>query len=248
MKSIAIKLVNIEKDYLVSGTKKSVFKKFLNVKKERFKALRGINLEIEKGKKVGILGPNGGGKTTLMKVISGISKPSAGKVFAEGKIVSLTNLDAGFHPDLTGKENIYINGLLAGMTRQQIQKEIDSIIQFSGIEEFINAPFFTYSAGMKFRLAFSIAIASKCDILLMDEVFVAGDADFQKKTFKTIRTLQKETHITTIMTSHLAVLLLAFSDTFYYLEKGEIRKISRNEIIKIYKEQDSMWRMRTKFK
>lgn len=196
-----------------------------------FYALKKINLEIKKGSRVGIMGPNGAGKTTLLKIISGVTTPSSGKVIAKGRIVSLIDLEAGFEPDLTGRENVFVNGLIIGMEKEEIEKKFDQIIEFADIGKFIDLPFFTYSSGMKFRLAFAIAIASDCDVLIIDEIFQAGDFDYKIKTMKKIKDLQKNhPDLTTIVCSHLPLFMWSFADVFYHLENENLKRKTKKQI------------------
>lgn len=245
MDNVAVKVKGIGKEYVVSHQKPTLIGNILRRRtQEKFSALKKIDLTIRKGEKVGIIGPNGAGKTTLLKIISGIAEPSTGSVITNGKVVSLMNLEAGFHPELTGEENIYINGMLIGMDKSEISKKFDRIVDFADIGNFIDAPFYTYSDGMKFRLAFSLAIVSKCDLLVLDEIFVSGDHDFQKKTFAAIREIQRKDNVTTIVTSHLAVLVWSLSNVFYRLERGVISEMSTKEMLKTVRLQDAQWRQR----
>lgn len=186
-KTKAIELIGISKQYAIHHEKPTLVEKFIKGKDEIFLALKNINLTIYKGQKVGIIGPNGSGKTTLLKIITGISKPTTGVRKIHGRIVSLIDLDAGFHPDLTGEQNIYLCGMLLGMSKSEVKHKIQSIIKYADIKQFIDAPLFTYSQGMVFRLAFAVGIHADPDILLLDENIGVGDADFQKKSQKTIQ-------------------------------------------------------------
>lgn len=247
MPDIAIKLTNIGKEYLVTHQKPTLIGNILGSRvDEKFWALEDINLTVKKGERVGILGPNGAGKTTLLKIISGITTPTMGKVATYGKIVSLMELEAGFHPELTGEENIYLNGLLTGMNKKDIKKEMPKIKRFAEIGKFIDAPFYTYSTGMQFRLAFAIAMASECEILIMDEIFVSGDVEFQKKSFSLIREMQEKSNITTVITSHIGALVWGFSNIFYRLEEGRIRRVSTSKMRKLVEGQDKIWRRNTR--
>jgi len=247
MSDIAVKLTNVGKEYLLTHQRPTLIGDVLGRKtSEKFWALKNINLTIRKGEKVGIVGPNGAGKTTLLKIITGITSPTIGTPQINGKVVSLINLEAGFHPELTGEENIYMNGMLVGMSKAEIEKKYAKIVKFADIDKFIDAPFYTYSDGMKFRLAFAVATASECDILIMDEVFVSGDLEFQDRTFTLIKKIQKERKITTIISSHIGALVWGFSDIFFGLKKGRIRSVSKNEMRKLVKYQDKMWRKSTK--
>jgi ABC-2 type transport system ATP-binding protein len=179
---IAIELHNVIKEYTIHHEKPTFVEKFIHKKEERFIALNNISLSIKKGERVGITGPNGSGKTTLLKIITGIATPGAGTVRTNGKVVSLIDLEAGFHADLTGIQNIFINGLLLGMTKKEINAKLRSIIAFADIHQFIDIPMFTYSNGMKLRLGFSVAIHAEPDILILDEGSGVGDANFQEKS------------------------------------------------------------------
>jgi len=201
-KNIAIELVDIVKTYQLHHEKPTFSEQIVRrTKKEIFTALDRVNLTIHTGEKIGIIGPNGSGKTTLLKIIAGITTPDSGQVITNGKVVSLINLEAGFHPELTGEENIFLNGLLLGMNKTEIKNNFKSITDFADIGSFIDAPLYTYSSGMKLRLGFAVAIHSNPDILLLDEGIVVGDENFQKKVEKYIRKIFKQKK-TIIIVSH----------------------------------------------
>ena len=149
--------------------------------KEDFWALKDIDFEVYKGEAVGIIGANGAGKSTLLKILTGITPPTTGKITMHGKIASLLEVGTGFHQELTGRENIFLNGAILGMTKEEIAEKFDAIVKFSGVEKFIDTPVKRYSSGMLVRLGFSVAAHMEPDILLVDEVHAGGDADFQKK-------------------------------------------------------------------
>lgn len=148
---------------------------------EKFEALKGISFKVEKGKTLSLIGENGSGKSTLLKILAGITKPTSGEITTRGRISALIELGAGFHPEISGKENIFINGIILGLTKKMIQQKFSKIVEFSELEEFINSPVKTYSSGMYMRLGFSIAINVDPDILLIDEVLAVGDAFFVPK-------------------------------------------------------------------
>ena len=144
-------------------------------------ALDNVNFRVEEGTTFGVIGENGSGKSTLLKIITGIAKPTSGKVAVKGKVSALIELGAGFHPEISGRENVYINGIMLGLSKKDIAKKFDEIVRFAQLEEFIDAPVKTYSSGMYMRLGFSIAINVNPDILLIDEVLAVGDAAFVPK-------------------------------------------------------------------
>lgn len=183
----AITLSHISKRYILHHEKPTFVENVLRPAREEFWALRDISLTIPKGQNVGIIGKNGSGKTTLLKIIAGITTPSEGHVQTHGKIVSLIELTAGFHADLTGEENIVLNGMLLGMRRSEIAAKRNAIVRFAGIGRFIDAPLYTYSAGMTLRLGFAVAVHADPDILILDEGLSVGDKDFQKKSQDKIR-------------------------------------------------------------
>ncbi len=167
-------------------------------------ALHDISFRIPKGVTVGIIGPNGSGKTTLLKLISGIYRADSGRLQVFGKLSSLLGLGVGFHPELTGRENIFVNGMILGLTRRELQSVYPSIVEFSGLHEFIDAPVRTYSSGMHVRLAFSIAVSLSPDIMLLDEVLAVGDADFQKKCRQRMEEFQRAGKTILLVTHDLA--------------------------------------------
>lgn len=207
-----------------------------------FTAISDISLTIPQGAAIGLYGHNGAGKTTLLKIIAGIAQPTTGIVRTTGSIVSLLDLNAGFKPDLSGEENLYLNGLLVGMSHHDVRQARDEIISYAELESYIHEPFYTYSHGMKFRLAIAIALQSKCDILLMDEVITSGDVSFQQKVLKTIRTIQKAHHITTIISSHIPAFVWGFSDTYYKLDHGKLSRVSPTRMKKRVLSLDAKWK------
>lgn len=223
MKNIAIRLTNISKKYEIHHEKPTLVEKFVKGPNETFWALHNINLTIRKGECVGIVGPNGSGKTTLLKIVTGITTPTSGKVETYGNIVSLIDLEAGFHPDLTGIQNIYLNSMLLGMTKRKIDKQLHHIIEFADIRQFIDTPIFTYSQGMKLRLGFSIAIYSNPEILILDESMAVGDAQFQAKISHLYKQLFKR-HISIIFVSHVLERLTHGYQRVIEMKHGKIVK------------------------
>jgi ABC-type polysaccharide/polyol phosphate transport system ATPase subunit len=172
--------------------------------KEDFWALRDIDLDIEAGTTVGLIGANGSGKSTLLKVIGGIIQPTNGVVRRRGQLAALLELGAGFHPDLTGRENVFLNGAILGLSQKQIEGYFDSIVDFSEIRDFIDTQVKFYSSGMYVRLAFAIAIHVDPDVLLVDEVLAVGDEPFQKKCLDKIKEFQQEGRTIVLVTHDLA--------------------------------------------
>ena len=184
-------------------------------------ALRDVSFGIEPGSAVGLVGRNGSGKTTLLRLLSGIIKPSAGRVAVGGRVGSLLELGAGFHLDLTGRENVYLNGSIHGLRRVAIREKLDEIVAFAGLEDFIDLPVRTYSSGMYMRLGFAIAAHIEADVLLLDEVFAVGDEAFQRKCFGKIFDF-KQRGGTIIFVSHDAVAVERLCDRSVLLQKGVV--------------------------
>lgn len=165
-------------------------------------SLRNINFEIEQGDAVGIIGRNGAGKSTLLKLLSKVTKPTTGKIYSNGRIASLLEVGTGFHPEMTGRENIYLNGAILGMTRKEITRKFDEIVDFSGVERYIDTPVKRYSSGMYVRLAFAVAAHLESEILIVDEVLAVGDAEFQKKCLGKMGDVSKGEGRTVLFVSH----------------------------------------------
>ena len=201
-----------------------------NLKFEKFKALNNVNLEILRGDTVGIIGDNGAGKSTLLKIISGIINPSKGKIAIKGSISPLIELGAGFDAELSGRENIFLNGYILGYSKKILEEKIDQIIEFSELKEFIDTPLKNYSSGMVARLGFAIATIIKPDILIVDEILSVGDIKFQRKSEKRIKDLMKEGS-TVIFVSHSIDQIEQICNKVIWLEKGKIKKIGRTEVI-----------------
>jgi len=191
--------------------------------KQNFWALRGIDFTVEEGETMGVIGPNGSGKTTLLSIIASTMAPTTGRVITRGRLASLLELGAGFHPDLTGRENIFLNGAIMGIPRRMLEEKFDSIVAFSGLGHFIETPIKFYSSGMVVRLGFSIAIEVEPDILLVDEVLAVGDQSFQKKSSRRIQRM-KEAGKTLLVASHDMSTIRRFCDRVIHLENGEIRE------------------------
>lgn len=204
------------------------------LKKEEFWALQNISFSINKGEVVGLIGSNGAGKSTVLKLLAGIIKPNQGDIQIKGRLSALIEVTAGFHPELTGRENIYLNGTIIGMSKKEIACKFDEIVEFSGIAEFIDTPVKRYSSGMYSRLGFSIASHMEPDILLVDEVLSVGDISFQAKCAQKMRELL-HSGTTIILVSHNLALVQNLCKRVIFLDKGEIRKEGKtDEVIPYY--------------
>ena len=187
-------------------------------------ALKNINLKIKKGEIIGIIGKNGAGKSTLLKILSRITSPSNGVIKVSGRIASLLEVGTGFHPELTGKENIYLNGAILGMKKIEIDQKFDEIVEFSGILKYIDTPVKRYSSGMRVRLAFSVAAYLEADILLVDEVLAVGDVDFQKKAIGKIKDVTKEGTRTVLFVSHNLASIRQLCKKCILMDEGELKE------------------------
>ncbi|HMH30872.1 MAG TPA: ABC transporter ATP-binding protein, partial [Methylomirabilota bacterium] len=194
---IAISVKNVSKDFVLPHEKVSSIKSiFTSVTKKRNKkadtqhALKDVSFEIKKGEFFGIVGRNGSGKSTMLKILAGIYQPTAGSVRTKGKLVPFIELGVGFNPELTGRENVYLNGAMLGFSDKQVKAMYKDIVDFAELERFMDQKLKNYSSGMQVRLAFSMAVRAEADILLIDEVLAVGDADFQRKCFDYFRSLK----------------------------------------------------------
>lgn len=222
---IAIKVENLSKVYSLRQPRED---EEGNIVYEH-KALKDVSFEIKKGESVGIIGPNGSGKSTLLKILAGVIKPSSGKVTIKGRVASILDIGAGFHPELSGRENVFLNGQIHGFTQKEIQEKYDEIVAFSGIEKFINEPVKNYSNGMYLRLAFSIMAHLDFDVYLLDEVLSVGDAEFREKINKMItEVIQKKG--TQLIVSH-NVSELYSTNKVIQIDKGEVRIIGKSKNI-----------------
>ena len=244
MDNIAIKIENVSKEYRLGaiggGTLKGDLQTFwANIrhkedpntkigdsekgkKGDRFMALDGVSFEVKQGEAVGIIGHNGAGKSTLLKLLSRVTAPSGGKISLNGRIASMLEVGTGFHPELTGRENVYMNGAILGMTKAEIDKKFDQIVEFAEMEKFIDTPVKRYSSGMYVKLAFSVAAHLDSEIMIMDEVLAVGDVNFQQKCLQKMRKVAKEEGRTVLYVSHNMATIKTLCDRCVVLKKGRI--------------------------
>ena len=222
----AISVQNMSKDFVVYGDKSNTLKekilRFRSNKKEIRHVLKNINLNIKPGESVALIGVNGSGKSTLLKLMTKIIYPTKGNIEINGKLTSLLELGAGFHQDFSGRENIYFNASIFGLSKAEIDNRIDQIIEFSELGDFIDNPVRTYSSGMYMRLAFSVAINVDADILLIDEILAVGDQHFQDKCLNKMQELKKEGK-TMVFVSHSESSVKFLCDRAVWIYNGEIK-------------------------
>lgn len=225
----AITLENVSKTYHRGKVRRGDIRQSLSYwwqtmwsPSENFDALKDINLIVEPGEILGIVGPNGAGKSTLLKLLSRITYPTTGRITINGTLSSLLEVGIGFHPDLTGRENIYLNGAILGMKRREIDSKLDSIVEFSGLEKYLETPVKQYSSGMYVRLAFAISAHLDTDILLLDEVLGVGDIEFKRKSIEKL-TEKLSSGKTIIMVSHQLDLLKSLCNKGIYIKDGQIK-------------------------
>ena len=223
------------RDSIVEVVRKpfSVFKS--KTKKEELWALKDITFDIQKGEAIGLIGPNGSGKSTLLKTLSQITAPTEGEIHLRGRVASLLEIGTGFHPELTGRENIFLNGAILGMSRKEISSKFDEIVKFSGVEKFLDTPVKRYSSGMHVRLAFSVAAHLEPDILIVDEVLAVGDAEFQKKSLGKMNEVTKDAGRTVIFVSHNMEAIRKLCTKCILLREGKLIEYGEvNSVINTY--------------
>lgn len=235
------------KAYNFVSSLKHPLKSFRSMKEtqEEFFALKDINLEIKEGDRIGIIGRNGAGKSTLLKILSRIVTPTSGKIKIRGKVASLLEVGTGFHPELTGLENIYLNGAILGMSRSEIQRKFDEIVAFSEVSKFLDVPVKRYSSGMITRLGFAVAAHLDPDLLIVDEVLAVGDAVFQQKCLKKINEMGSSGR-TVIFVSHDIGSILSICNKGFYLVNGQLKESGNietcvNSYMKSYSLQTQSW-------
>lgn len=231
-KNITITVKNLHITY--RGLKKTSIRASwtkLKNKIEVFEALKGVSFEVEEGKILGIIGKNGSGKSTMLRAIAGIFSPDKGKIDLHGNQVSLLSIGVGFNKKLTGKENIYLSGMLLGFSEDQIKEKEKEIIDFADIGDFINKPVKVYSSGMYSKLAFAITAILETDIMLIDEVLSVGDARFKEKSYNKMKELISDEHRTVLIVSHSLGTIKQLCDEVLWLNDGEIVEIGKPEDI-----------------
>jgi len=240
MTNASISVNNVSKSFRLFHEKRTTIYEsisgFFNRKQnyEILKALDNVTFDVRPGEMFGIIGKNGGGKTTLLRIISRIIKPDSGSVQTNGKVIPLLALGLGFHPELTATANILQSSILFGIGKKEISSKIDEIIQFTGLEKFADTKIKNFSAGMQMRLAFATAMQVKPDILVLDEVFAVGDLDFQTKCYEAILSFKKQGK-SIIFVSHDMNAIKEHCDRVLFLNKGKVESIGEpNEIIKLY--------------
>jgi ABC-2 type transport system ATP-binding protein len=228
MSNSAVSVENVWKYFRLYHEKNQYLKSTLlrgrRARYDEFWALKGVDFEIPFGSTFGIIGSNGSGKSTLLKCLAGILSPDKGSVSCNGRMAALLELGAGFHPDLSGRENIYLNGAILGMTRSEIDRKLEEIIDFSGLEKFVDTPVKNYSSGMVVRLGFAVATNVDPEILIIDEVLAVGDESFQHRCYEKIESFRQEGR-TIILVSHGLMQVAQLCSTVAWLEKGLIQEI-----------------------
>jgi lipopolysaccharide transport system ATP-binding protein len=217
------------RDTIVEKTTSLWKKNPVKESKEEFWALKNVNFEINPGERVGIIGKNGAGKSTILKILSRITDPSGGRITLRGRVASLLEVGTGFNPELTGRENIFLNGAILGMRREEIKRKFDEIVSFAEVEKFLDTPVKRYSSGMYVRLAFAIAAHLEPEVLIVDEVLAVGDAEFQKKSLGKMEDVGKEGR-TVIFVSHNMGAIEQLCERVILLKAGEVEEESRDVI------------------
>ena len=238
MNNIAVRVNRLGKKFRIYSERNQSLKSALMrgrvSKYDQFWALKNLSIEVSKGTTLGLVGGNGSGKSTLLKTLAKIYWPDEGEIEYFGRMSALLEVGSGFHPELTGRENIFLNGSILGMKRKEIEQRYEQIVEFSGVREFIDQPVKNYSSGMYVRLGFSVAIHVEPDILVVDEVLAVGDAAFQAQCFERFREL-KQQGTTIILVSHDMDAVNSLCDEVAWIKKGKLQKLgSAREVTKAY--------------
>ena len=234
----SIRVEGVSKRFRLYHERPRSFKEMLVRRRKRvydeFWALRDVSFEVHPGQSVGLIGANGSGKSTLLKCLAGILKPEEGRTVVDGKIGALLEVGAGFHPELTGRENVYLNGSILGLSRAEIRSRFDEIVEFADLEDFIDTPVKAYSSGMYVRLGFAIAVNVRPDILLVDEVLAVGDEQFQRKCLAKFEQMRAEGR-TIVLVTHALDTVKAMCDRAVYLRKGRVAHVGEaHEVVDEY--------------
>jgi lipopolysaccharide transport system ATP-binding protein len=258
MSNIAIKVEGLSKVYVINHENQEggytalrdvIAQKFRSIpdvakkkkieKKEDFFALKDVNFEINKGDRVGIIGRNGAGKSTLLKILSRITVPTTGRITVKGRVASLLEVGTGFHPELTGRENIFLNGAILGMSQSEIRKKFDEIVDFAEVEQFLDTPVKRYSSGMYVKLAFAVSAFLEPEIIVVDEVLAVGDAQFQKKCLGKMNDVSKNDGRTILFVSHNMTAVKQLCDKGIFLKKGMLSyQGTQEEAVKRYQTEN----------
>ena len=236
-----IQLENVSVSYRLPSERIGTFKEYAirklqrKIKINKFWALTDVTLRVNRGEVFGLIGNNGAGKSTMLKVISKVLKPTKGRVVVYGRIAPLLELGAGFHPELSGRENIFLNGALLGYSRSEMESVFDEIVEFSELEQFINSPVRTYSSGMFARLGFAVATAHMPEILILDEILSVGDEAFQRKCNLRMKGFQQD-GATVLMVSHALSMLEGMCNRIAWIDHGKIQGVGEpQEVIEAYR-------------
>ncbi len=238
---LAIEIKDIRKEFVVSHSGIASIKTLLVWWKKRnivkLDVLKGVSIEVKKGECLAIIGKNGAGKSTLLSLLAKIYKPTSGSLKVNGRVAPLLELGAGFHPDLTGIENVYFNAVILGLTREQVKQRLPSIVEFSELGEAVQAPVRTYSSGMMARLGFSIAVHVDADILIVDEVLAVGDQHFERKCLQRVQEFREQGG-TILLVSHQLDTVKEFADRCVWLSNGVVQMNgSPSEVIEVYERE-----------
>lgn len=237
-----IRLENASVMYRVPTERFNTFKEYAirwlqgQVRHRVFWALKDVSLTVNKGEVVGLVGPNGAGKSTLLKMIARVLRPSQGRVVVHGRVAPLLELGAGFHPELTGRENIFLNGAMLGFTQKQMHEKFSRIVDFAELHEFIDAPLRTYSSGMWARLGFAVATDEQPEILIIDEILSVGDNSFQRKSAERIQSF-RDGGATILVVSHSMESILSMCQRAIWLNHGKVCAVgTADEVVRMYRE------------
>jgi ABC-2 type transport system ATP-binding protein/lipopolysaccharide transport system ATP-binding protein len=240
-----IRLENVSVRYRVPHERIRTFKEYAirwlqgKVKHNTFWALKDVNLSVNRGEVFGLIGQNGAGKSTLLKLIARVLRPTEGRVIVRGRVAPLLELGAGFHPELSGRENVYLNGAILGFSRQDVHQKFDQIISFAELQEFVEAPMRTYSSGMWARLGFAVATDVQPDVLILDEILAVGDEAFQRKSFGRIQQFRDQ-GTTIFLVSHSMDSIESMCQRAAWLNHGKIMALGDTpEVIKAYRQGQS---------